>query len=275
MNKKFLLSTVFMLMSWQGIFAGAPEFSGTPEGPVKPRVSMTEQPQGALVGNMIPDTMGRILVNLPFKDGWVFLSAKKTHRNHGEVWEIFGGIHGISLTKDEDTAEKIRGKIIQESQETLLAAVPLRGDSFTSDIMINLLENVQEKPFLWGSLLNTLPGRLYPKISIDAGHRGLNSDAYYGSLGLKGVSETSRRAYLVAVSLLKNPDGTPSVSAKDAQKMLNKAAYSGKLGFTPGRGTSTSGYDYLVRVAARKNLDETPGLGAKNAQKHLKRFKQD
>ena len=91
MNKKFLLSTVFMLMSWQGIFAGAPEFSGTPEGPVNPRVSTTMQPQGTLIGNMIPDTMGPLFKNLPFKDGWVFLSAKKTHRNHGGGMGDFWG----------------------------------------------------------------------------------------------------------------------------------------------------------------------------------------
>ena len=282
MNKKLLLSTVFMLMSWQGIFAGAPEFSGTPEGQLKPRVAMTAQPQGLLMGNMVLDTMGPLLKNLPFKDGWKLLSVNQFHRNHGEVWEIFRGIHGISLTKDEDTAEKIRGKIIAQSQETLLAAVPSEYDSLTPDIMINLLENAQEKPFLWGGLVDTLQKKIYigdevpPSWWAQFGsvcsledEKAFNGHAEAGSRMFEGVSVPLRIVFLetVAKKVCPSDDTWPAPGARDAQGRLIDAAIEG-------RGllkeiSREKRLAYLENAAEYKNPKRQSTPYAQNVQKRL------
>ena len=271
MNKKFLLSTVFMLMSWQGAFAGAPEFSGTPEGQVKPRVAMTAQPQGLLMGNMTPDTMMGILKNLPFKDGWKLLSVNKFHHDHVEVWEIFANIHGTSITEGGDTAEKIRGKLrVIEITKSIFRSYIQSLNPVTSEMIENVLSLAQNTPFLGGVVIESLSKKAYPHLSIPASQEKICRDAQFGLNLFLSVSMEKRRAYVMSVAARTNPDGTPGLGAENAQKYLIMSAYTlASLGFTPDLGTPTSGCDYLEGVAARKNPDGTPGFGAEEAQIQL------
>lgn len=290
MNKIFLLSAVLTLMSWQGLLA-SPDFSDERTAPLGPRmVFKITLPQGPLIGNVPSDVMGRIFANLSFTEGWKFLGVNKFHHEHAEVWKGFSSLHGYdSLIKGGDTAEKIRWKIIEETRSALRSVIPpgeavvpltwmeehyptTSDKSFPAGVMASLLQSAQEKPFLWDTLIDALWEKMhsmYPQLSIKRGQEETSSDAYCGIGFFKDVSEDDRRAFLVRVAGRRNLDGSPGLDAKNAQEILNDAASDGKLGFTPDRGTLTSGYDYLVGVSKRRNPDGTPGFGAEDAQLSL------
>ena len=258
MNQKiFFLSTVFTLISWQGGFAADPNVLG--EGKKStPHAAWTQRP---FIGNMVPDTIMRILKDVSLKDGWEFLSVDKTHHDDVDVWRGFASLHGIPLTDSADTAKEVREEIIEESTNAFRAEIESAA-SMTLELLTHLLQSAQKKPFLWETLITALQERY-------ANHAQPIEEAYEGENSFDGVSEANRRAFLIAVAERVNPDGTPGFGAEDAQERLSLAASEGRLGFTPDRGTPTSAYDYLVKVAARRNPNDTPGLGAEHAQKRL------
>ncbi len=276
MNQKiFFLSTVFTLMSGSDIFAADPNVLG--EGKKSnPHAAWTQRP---LIGNMAPDTIMMILKGLPFKEGWEFLSVDKTHHNDVDVWRVFASLHGIPVSKDAETAEQVRGEMIEGMKNSLRTEIE-SAELITPELMTDLLQSAQEKPFLWETLITALQEKYenHEKYEDHARLIELIDEAYRGYKSFDGVSEGNRRAFLIAaVERMNaavervNSDGRLKSRAEHAQMCLNSVIFEKKLGFTHDRGTPNSAYDYCVRVAARRNPDGSPSADAEFGQENLNR----
>lgn len=299
-TKNLILSTTFTLMSWQGVFAmetlgleevhpsvqvPSSQVQDAPKGgdaaaPVKAACSgfleecqaiLAGAAQSPLLGKMTADTMVHVLKYISFEEGWKFLNMNAAHHEDVDVWRSFARLHSIPVTKDADTAEKVRGDIISVENERKAFRIEIQSAALTPELMTRFLQTAYEKSFLWDALIDALIERLktgYKYFSSNC-QRVMNQMAYDGHGYFRDVPEFHCRTYLEAVAARRNPDGTLGLHAEYAQWCLNSSAYSGQLGFTGDRGTPTAGYDYLVKVAARRNPDGTPGLGAEYAKNLL------
>ena len=154
--------------------------------------------------------------------------------NDVNVWSGFASLQGIPLTDSADAAKKVSEEIIGESTNTFRTEIESVA-SMTPEFLTHLLQSAQEKPFLWNTLIDALQEK-----RGDPNPSRLILYAQEGYGPFDEVSESHRRAYLIALAERTNPDGTPGVGAEHAQNTLNEAAYLRRFGFTPDRGTLTS-----------------------------------
>lgn len=260
-QKILFLFTIFTLMSWQDIFAAegyasvaAPpvvfqgshiqrgerdESAALAQGastgvPLSDKSSAacpdfaeecnilarTAQRQSPLMGKMTPDVMMFVLKDLPFKDALDLLRVDDAHYNEVDLWKGFAKLHRIPLIGVANAAEQVRKEIMgmRSSLQTEIQSV----EPITSEWVDNLLQRVQETPFLW----NTLITAVLRKSGVMWGfptYQGISMDAFDKTKFFDGVSNANCWAFLAAVAARKKPDGTPGVGADDARKMLYKA----------------------------------------------------
>lgn len=263
-HRILFLWAYMMVISWGGVFAGAPDSLGDrmiPEGVWTQKLLLGEK--------MIPDTIWHVLKNLSFGEGRRLLSVDTTHQNHFGSWKNFADVHGVSLTKDTNTAENVR-ECIQIFVKEMRRSFRIEIQSAKSVALVFMpcfLKRAQEKSFLWNTLVTTLLEKVYPEFTIAGRQEFLSIDAASGDGVFIGISHSDCRAYLSFVASRKDSDGTPALGAKLAQQKLNHDAAFGDGVF--GSVSPEVCREYLEGVAARKNPDGSPDFCAEHAQEKL------
>lgn len=226
------------------------------------RHHLPEFAEDHLVGKLGMDPVINMLPDLSFEEAMNLLSANRAYRHALVLWKKMAVIHHATMdgmNSVKDALDMIRSAV-QETFRKEFFQIKLGIPR--PEMMTSFLTRAQRSPFLWPVLLDDLQTR--------ESETHFNEDAVLGKGVFAEVPSSLRRACLEFVTEGKNPDGTPRVEAKDAQKRLIEAVICKRDMFAE---LSPEGrHHYLEYVAARKNHDGTPGLGAEETQELLISF---
>ena len=203
-----------------------------------------------LTDQLYQDPLTVMLSQLDLESTVNTLMTNKATATNTELWEFLAEFHGVSAGEG------------QSNQDAMLrAALTLRDmkqkmSAFSYTNMQHFLKEAMEKPYLWSTLLESLP-QIYPCKNVEDAQAHLNYDASSRQGMFAGTPAAERLAYLEKVV-------THGIfGAEQTQTLLSIDASLGEDLFKDK--TAAERRAYLEKVVMRRTF------GAEQAQEFLNR----